>query len=387
MKRQSHLRDDTARPRGRAGGSPPLAPFILAAALLLPAGPAGAQPQEDHGVPAAERQVRLMEPALEQAVRRGVDAVEQRLPGAGSRPDLLCRNDSGARFRRGRLRPVLRCRISGGPPQHPLVHGCDRAVRRRHDAIAGKTCACTRAGDARRACTLRAGAGAPRAGALDAPTAWPCRRPRPDRTRRTVAREQRRNCRPRRRISRRSTTRRCRARWRMPWSPTGGRCRRARSTDGEWLTVAARDGRGRRAGERRTLRLRIRGGHSERAAGRPAVGRRMREPASRSARSPWQNPASRRDAARRLDFLSYNLPMFADAYAAARAAAGLPRGAGHAACRMRAGARRAGVARGDRRDVRLAGRRVSIRSAAPSSSPPSRSVSRTSPTTRCVLSS
>ena len=76
MKRQSNLRGDAGRPAGRA----PLAPLVLAAALLLAAGPAAGQPQEDRGKPGDERQLRLIEQALEQAVRRGVDAVGQRLP-------------------------------------------------------------------------------------------------------------------------------------------------------------------------------------------------------------------------------------------------------------------------------------------------------------------
>ena len=76
MKRQSNLRGVAGRPPARA----PLAPFVLGAALLLAAGPAAGQQQKDRGEPGAERQIRLIEQALEQAVRRGVDAVEQRLP-------------------------------------------------------------------------------------------------------------------------------------------------------------------------------------------------------------------------------------------------------------------------------------------------------------------
>ena len=55
------------------------APFALAGVLLC-AVPAAGQPVADGSLPAAERQVRLIEQGLEQAVRRGVDALEQRLP-------------------------------------------------------------------------------------------------------------------------------------------------------------------------------------------------------------------------------------------------------------------------------------------------------------------
>lgn len=54
-------------------------PLALAGALLC-AVPAAGQPLADGSPPATERQVRLIEQGLEQAVRRGVDALEQRLP-------------------------------------------------------------------------------------------------------------------------------------------------------------------------------------------------------------------------------------------------------------------------------------------------------------------
>ena len=65
---------------GRERGSLLPASFMLAAALLPIAGPAAAQPPPERGVAVAEEQIRLLEQALEQAVRRGVNAVEQRLP-------------------------------------------------------------------------------------------------------------------------------------------------------------------------------------------------------------------------------------------------------------------------------------------------------------------
>ena len=54
--------------------------LLVLAGVLLCAVPAAGQPAADGSLPAAERQVRLIEQGLEQAVRRGVDALEQRLP-------------------------------------------------------------------------------------------------------------------------------------------------------------------------------------------------------------------------------------------------------------------------------------------------------------------
>ena len=251
MKHQSHV-------HGVADRIPPLARFILAAALLLPAGPAGAQPQEDHGVPAAERQVRLMEPALEQAVRRGVDAVEQRLrapvPGliffAGTiqargfvvdgyglffdveypvvRRSILWSMGAIEQFDGGMTQSLEDLRLHAlEMPAGPARSALEQAVRElerltRPPVAMPETAAGSDPTDGGReqrrlptaAADLEAFYHAALQGALaDALVAY------------------------------------------------GGAMPPGALADGEWLTVAARDGRGRRAGERRTLRLRIRGGH------------------------------------------------------------------------------------------------------------------------------
>ena len=63
---------------GSRGG--PRLLLLVAAGALLCAPPANGQPRAAGSLPPTERQVHLMEQALEQAVRRGVDAVEERLP-------------------------------------------------------------------------------------------------------------------------------------------------------------------------------------------------------------------------------------------------------------------------------------------------------------------
>ena len=258
MKRQSHLPGVAARPSGRAGGGPPLAPFIVAAALLLAAGPAGAQQREDRGVPGAERQVRLMEQALEQAVRRGVDAVERRLPAPV--PGLIF--FAGTIQARGFVvdgyglffdveYPVVRRSIlwsigaieqlDGG-----MAHSLANLRRRVLEMPAGPA----RSALEQALRDLEHLTRSPRAVPETAAGSDPPAGAREDGPLPTAAAD-------------------LEAFYQAALQGAladavvayGGAMPPGALADGEWLTVAARDGRGRRVGERRTLQLRIRGGH------------------------------------------------------------------------------------------------------------------------------
>ena len=230
-------------------------PCVLAAVVLC-AAPVAGQPREDGSLPATERQVRLIEQALEQAVRRGVDAVGQRLPTpvpgliffAGTisargfvvegyglffdvefpvvRRSILWSMGAIGQLDGGMAQSLanLRRRVLEMPPGAPrsaleqALHELERITR----APAAEPAA-EDAGDERpdlglptAAADLEAFYRATLEGELaDALVAY------------------------------------------------GGAMPPGALADGEWLTVAARDGRGRRAGtgERRTLKLRIRGGH------------------------------------------------------------------------------------------------------------------------------
>ena len=258
MKRQSHLHEDTARPRGRAGGSPPLAPFILAAALLLAAGPAGAQQQEERGVPGTERQVRLMEQALEQAVRRGVDAVERRLPAPV--PGLLF--FAGTIQARGFVvdgyglffdveYPVVRRSILwsiGAIDQFDggMAQSLANLRRRVLEMPAGPArSALEQALRDLEHLTRSPGAVPETAAGSDPPAGAREDGPLP-----TAAAELE--------VFYQAALQGALADAVVAY---GGAMPPGALDDGEWLTVAARDGRGRRAGERRTLQLRIRSGH------------------------------------------------------------------------------------------------------------------------------
>lgn len=224
--------------RRRRGGGLPACVAIAVLGALSPAAAQG-QPVETGriGAEAAERQVRRMEQALEQAVSRGVSTVERQLPAltpglllfAGSiqaRGFVL--DDYGVFFyveypavRRsllwslGVLRP-----FDGGPGPAPSV------LRRRMAALPD--------GSVRRA----PGRTEP---AAEAPADAPARQAAvdPEELYRTALRE--------------SLT--------DALMTYGGALPRALG-EFDWLTVAARDGRGLRVrpGDRRTLQIRIRGG-------------------------------------------------------------------------------------------------------------------------------
>ena len=258
MKRQSHIRGVEGRPPGGTDAAPLPASFIIAAALLLIAGPAAAQPRTDSGVSDAERQIRLMEQALEQAVRRGVDAVEQRLrapvPGliffAGTiqargfvvdgyglffdvefpvvRRSILWSIGAIEHFDGGMAQSLanLRRRVLE-MPAGPARAALEQALRELERLTRPPAAVPETAADAE-----------PPAGARD-------ERPLP-----TAAAD-------------------LEAFYHAALQGAladalvayGGAMPPGALADGDWLSVAARDGRGRRAGARRTLQLRIRGGH------------------------------------------------------------------------------------------------------------------------------
>lgn len=248
----------TWQPRVRgAAGRRPAARLLLAAALLMPAGPLGAQTPEERGA-AGEGHVRLMEQALEQAVRRGVDTVEQRLPAPA--PGLIF--FAGAIQARGFVvddyglffdveYPVVRRSIlwSMGLIE-PLDGGMARSLHNLRLRVLELPAAPARSALEQ---ALRALERLPR----PAP-ASPESAPGPEQP--PVAREAER----------------------LPTAAAaleafyqavlrgaladavvahGGALPPGALADREWLAIGARDGRVRRGGERRTLQLRIRGGH------------------------------------------------------------------------------------------------------------------------------
>lgn len=231
---------------------------LALAGVLLCAVPAAGQPVADGAPPAAERQVRLIEQGLEQAVRRGVDALEQRLPAplpglvvfAGTiRARGFVVDGYGLFFdvefpvvRRSILWSItamrqhdsamaqslatLRRRVLEMPPGlarstlEDMIHELERATRapafaRGSEAAADDPDGARSESPAPTApADLEAFYRAALQGELaDALVAY------------------------------------------------GGALPPGALADGDWLTVAARDGRGRRAGARRTLQLRILGGH------------------------------------------------------------------------------------------------------------------------------
>ena len=231
---------------------------LALAGVLLCAVPAAGQPAADGSLPAAERQVRLIEQGLEQAVRRGVDALEQRLPAplpglvvfAGTirargfvvdgyglffdvefpvvRRSILWsitamrRHDSAM----AQSLATLRRRVLEMPPGlarstlEDMIHELERATRT--PAFAPGSEAAGDDSDGTRsespAPTAPADLEAFYRAALQGELA-------------------------------------------AALVAYGGALPPGALADGDWLTVAARDGRGRRAGERRTLQLRILGGH------------------------------------------------------------------------------------------------------------------------------
>ncbi len=231
--------------------------FALAGVLLC-AVPAAGQPAADGSLPAAERQVRLIEQGLEQAVRRGVDALEQRLPAplpglvvfAGTiRARGFVVDGYGLFFdvefpvvRRSILWSItamrqhdsamaqslatLRRRVLEMPPGlarstlEDMVHELERATR---------TPAFGRGSEA----------------APDDPDGTRSESPAPTAPADLEA------------FYRAALQGELAA----ALVAYGGALPPGALADGDWLTVAARDGRGRRAGARRTLQLRILGGH------------------------------------------------------------------------------------------------------------------------------
>ncbi len=258
MKRQSHIRGVEGRPRGGARSAPLPASFIIAAALLPIAGPAAAQPQVDRGVPAAELQIRLMEQALEQAVRRGVDAVEQRLrapvPGliffAGTIQARGFVVDGYGLFFDVEF-PVVRRSIlwSIGAIEHfdgGMAHSLANLRRRVLEMPAGPARSALEQALRELERLTRPPAAVPETAAdAEPPAGARDEGPLP-----TAAAD-------------------LEAFYHAALQGAlgdalvayGGAMPPGALSDGDWLTVAARDGRGRRAGERRTLQLRIRGGH------------------------------------------------------------------------------------------------------------------------------
>ena len=250
--RPSYRRGVGSRPRGR----PPLATHLLAAALLLPAGSAAGQPPEERGVPATERQIRLMEQALEQAVRRGVDAVEQRLPApipglivfAGTIQARGFSVDGYGLFFDVEYPVVRRSILWSIGAIEPFDGGMAQSLanlRRRVLAMP--------AGPARSALeqalrelerlTRSPAAGPETAAGLNPPAGESAARPAP-----TAAAELEEFYHAAVQGSLADAL-----------VAYGSAMPAGALAGGEWLTVAARDGRGRRTGERRTLQLRIRG--------------------------------------------------------------------------------------------------------------------------------
>ena len=231
-------------------------PLALAGVLLC-APPAAGQPAADGPRPAAERQVRLIEQGLERAVRRGVDALEQRLPAplpglvvfAGTiRARGFVVDGYGLFFdvefpvvRRSILWSInamrqhdgamaqslanLRRRVLEMPPGlarstlEEMVHELERATRTPAFARGSETAADDPGG-------ARGESPAPAAADLEAFYRGALQGELADAL---VA--------------------------------YGGALPPGALADAEWLTVAARDGRNRPAGARRTLQLRILGAH------------------------------------------------------------------------------------------------------------------------------
>lgn len=240
------------RPRSK----PPLATHLLAAALLLPAGSASGQPPAVRGVPDTERQIRVMEQALEQAVRRGVDAVEQRLPApipglivfAGTIQARGFSVDGYGLFFDVEYPVVRRSILWSIGAIEPFDGGMAQSLanlRRRvlEMPVGPARSALEQALRELERLTRPPAAGRETAAGQDPPAGERAARPAP-----TAAAELEefyhaavQGALADALVAFGSA---------MPAGALAG---------GEWLTVAARDGRGRRAGERRTLQLRIRG--------------------------------------------------------------------------------------------------------------------------------
>ena len=239
------------------GGGPGLGWLVLAGVLLC-AVPVAGQPLEDGALPATERQVHLIEQGLELAVRRGVDAVERRLPAPG--PGLIV--FAGTIRARGFV-------VDGYglffDVEFPVVR---RSILWSIGAIGQRDGAMAQSLANLRRRALEMPPGAARSALEQALREL-------ERLTRTPAAAAPSEAGPEGSVGRRSD----------PPAPTaaadleefyraalegeladalvayGGAMPPGALADGEWLTVAARDGRGRPAGERRTLQLRIRGGH------------------------------------------------------------------------------------------------------------------------------
>ena len=233
---------------------------LALAGVLLCAVPAAGQPAGDASPPAAERQVRLIEQGLEQAVRRCVDAVEQRLPAplpgvvvfAGTiRARGFVVDGYGLFFdvefpvvRRSILWSIGAMRRRDGAMARSLADLRRRVVEMPPGV--GRSALEDAIRELERLTRIPAFTGASGAGAED-PSGPPSERPEPtaaadleDFYRKTLQGE-----------------------LAAALVAYGGTMPPGALGDGEWLTVAARDGRRRPAGgvERRTLQLRIRGGH------------------------------------------------------------------------------------------------------------------------------
>ena len=226
--------------------------------VLLCAVPAAGQPAADGSRPAAERQVRLIEQGLEQAVRRGVDALEQRLPAP--LPGLVV--FAGTIRARGFV-------VDGYglffDVEFPVVRRSilwSITAMRQHDSAMAQSLANLRRrvlemppGLARstledmiqelergtRTPALARGADA----AADDPDGTRSESPAPTAPADLEA------------FYRAALQGELAA----ALVAYGGAMPPGALADGDWLTVAARDGRGRPAGQRRTLQLRILGGH------------------------------------------------------------------------------------------------------------------------------
>lgn len=231
--------------------------LLVPAGVLLCAVPAAGQPAGDASPPAAERQVRLIEQGLEQAVRRGVDAVEQRLPAplpgvvvfAGTiRARGFVVDGYGLFFdvefpvvRRSILWSIGAMRRRDGAMARSLADLRRRVVEMPPGA--GRSTLEDAIRELERLTRIPAFTGTSEAGADD-PSAARSDPPAPadlEEFYRTALQGE----------------------LAAALVAYGGTMPPGALGDGEWLTVAARDGRRRPAGgvERRTLQLRIRGGH------------------------------------------------------------------------------------------------------------------------------
>lgn len=246
-----------ARPQRVQGGGEVRWALALASVFLC-AAPAAGQALDDGAPPAAERQVQLIEQGLEQAVRRGVDAVEQRLPAPV--PGLIV--FAGTVRARGFVLDGYGLFFD---VEFPVVRRSMlwsiRAIGQRDGAVAQSL-----ANLRRRVLEMPQGAGR---SALERAI-----RELEGLTRPRAAREDTRSgpqdapsgrIAPPALLGAAELEEFYRAALQGELADAliayGGALPPGALADGDWLTVAARDGRGRPAGERRTLQLRIRGGH------------------------------------------------------------------------------------------------------------------------------